>query len=237
MNFLEKYHSFIDGFISIRSQINRLLNILFGLIAIISIVLLFCILYTNNEKLYVPFALSISITIAILAIKANIRDKIIEHHFNVTKDVKTNLHILISYLNILKNMQAYIGEIYTGESKIQKQQLIRTQKKYEEMLSKIYNKESLVHLNPEDITKLESIQTNCIMFNGELDLIISKLADDFIGNIPMENVQFRIHTSQNILKNIEELQKSVEQIISKKYEPYQQIAEQENENYEKNKIN
>lgn len=66
-------------------------------------------------------------------------------------------------------------------------QLIRTQKKYEEILSKIYDKESLIYLNPEDVVKLENIQMKAIMFNGEIDLFISRLSDDFIGKIPEVN--------------------------------------------------
>ncbi|CAM3527600.1 hypothetical protein [Arcobacter aquimarinus] len=212
-----------------KKQIKRIINFVL-LIDIILIILLFATILCNikNTSLYPPFIVLISILIAIFALKINIRDKEIDYHDKKVKDIKTNLHILISYLNILKNMQDYIGKIYTGESTIEKYQLIRTQKKYEEILSKIYDKESLVYLNPEDVIKLENIQMKAIMFNGEIDLFISKLPDNFIGKIPEINAKSRKDFNLEILNNIKKLQDSLIEIVNKNYEPYQQIIDEEN---------
>ena len=212
-----------------KKQIKRIINFIL-LIDIILIILLFATIICNikNTSLYPSFIILISILIAIFALKTNIRDKEIDYHDKKAKDVKTNLHMLISYLNILKNMQDYIGKIYTGESTIEKYQLIRTQKKYEEILSKIYDKESLIYLNPEDVVKLENIQMKAIMFNGEIDLFISRLSDDFIGKIPEVNAKSRKDFNDEILNNIENLQISLEKIVNKNYELYQQIVSEEN---------
>lgn len=56
----------------------------------------------SNTSLYPSFIILISILIAIFALKTNIRDKEIDYHDKKAKIIKTNLHMLISYLNIFK---------------------------------------------------------------------------------------------------------------------------------------
>lgn len=67
-----------------------------------------------------------------------------------------------------------------------------------------------------------------IMFNGEIDLFISKLPDDFIGKIPEINAKSRKDFNLEILNDIKKLQDSLREIVNKNYEPYQQIIDEEN---------
>jgi len=218
-----------DDFNNTKKQIRIFINTIFLLVLSLSIILLIAILYDiKNSKLYVPFALFISITIVTLTLKVSMRDKVIEHHFETIKNVSTNLHILISSANILLSMITYISKLFNGQSETSKHQLINVKKTYENMLNDLYKKESLVFLDQEVVKLLENIITDSIFLQGTMDLTIEKLHVDFVGLVSTKKTNNEIVNICNRLnKDLITFQIIVKKTISKRTDGYNQLVREE----------
>jgi len=233
--FFSLYNNFdnlIENIIGVKSRANKVLNLIVGITVLMSIFLLFLIIFCDNKRdFYVPFALTLSITIAIITIKINQKNQYMEEEYKKIYEMKSNLHMLITNLNILRDMYIHLANVVSSEVKIQKYQTKRIQNKFDEILSLIYQKESLIYLNPEEVKLLEDIQRDGVLINGQIDYILEKLPSDKMITLSKSKNDNLQSLNKKTLDSINKLQDLIVIIIDKRYEPYKNIISEETSSF------
>ena len=231
VNLFLKVTSLIDNISNSKKNIRVWINLLFLVVLILSVLFLVAILFSLGKanNYYVPFALFTSMTIATLTLKASMRDKVIEHHFEVTSNVKTQLHLLVSNINILIDLLEYITKLYNGESGSTKHLLINTKKLFEKMIDNLYLKENIVLFEPKTVTIIESIMKDSIFIQAIMDRTVEQyeknqkpLLKNGKYDSEIENICSRLSRD---LKVAQEMMKDV---IKTKSESYTQLVLEEN---------